>query len=159
MHELEEEIVRAIEAARRACSEPLWNGWAERWLSAQDRTAESAHRAARDARVASGRPNAEDLYEHEECASIGSAVIGFHADVYLDVVRMEEAKSHLAASQVLVADEEAERTKLTMAAAELAAHAAALAVGAQHSSAFVAERIGPLALRHARTALRLAQSI
>ena len=52
--ELEEEIVRAIEAARRACAEPTWNDWAERWLSDQDRTPESAHRAARDARRRGG---------------------------------------------------------------------------------------------------------
>lgn len=159
MQELEEEIVRAIEAARRACAEPLWNDWADRWLSSQDRTAESAHRAARDARVASGRPNTEDLHDHQECASLALDGIGLHAEVYLDVVRMEEAKSHFAAGQALVADEEAERAKLTMTAAELAAHAAALAMGAQRSPEFVAERIGPLALRHARTAQRIAQSV
>ena len=158
-HELEEEIVRAIEAARRACTEPLWNCWAEGWLSDQDRSPESAHRAARDARVASGRPNAEDLDEHEEYASQALTGLGFHAGLYLDVAHMEHAKAQLRASRVFVADEEAERTKLTMTAAELAAHAAALAVGAMRSSEFVAERIGPLAIRHARAAQRLIQSI
>ncbi len=157
--ELEEEIVRAIEAAREACAEPLWNDWAERWLSQQDRSAESAHRAARDARVASGRPNAEDLDEHEEYASQARSGVGFHAGLYLDIAAMEQVKSQLAAPKVLVADAEAERAKLTMTAAELAAHAAALAVGAMGSSEFVAERIGPLAIRHARTAQRLAQSV
>lgn len=157
--ELEEEIARAIEAARRACTEPLWNSWAERWLSEQDRSAESAHRAARDARVASGRPNAEDLDEHEEHASEARTGVGFHAGLYLDVAQMEQMKAQFRVTQVFVADAEAERTKLTMAAAELAAHAAALAVGAMRSSDFVAERIGPLAIRHARTAQRLAQSI
>ena len=82
MQELEEEIVRAIEAARLACREPLWNIWAERWLSQKDRTAESAHRAARDARVASGRPNAEDLDEHEEHASQARSGVGFHASIW-----------------------------------------------------------------------------
>ena len=157
-HELEQEIVRAIEAARQACSEPLWNDWAERWLSEQDRTAESAHRAARDARVASGRPNAEDLDEHEEFASQARTGLGFHSGLYLDVAQMEQVKAQHRVVEVLVADEEAERTKRTMTAAELAAHAAALAVGAMRGSEFVAERIGPLAIRHARTAQRLVQS-
>lgn len=159
IRQLEEEIARAIEAARQACREPLWNDWADRWLSEQDRSAESAHRAARDARVASGRPNAEDLDEHEEHASEARSGIGFHAGLYLDVAQMEQTKARFHASSVLFADAEAERTKRTMTAAELAAYAAALAVGAMGSSEFVAERIGPLALRHARTAQRLAQSI
>lgn len=159
MHELEEEIVRAIEAARQACTEPLWNSWAERWLSQADRSAESAHRAARDARVASGRPNAEDLDEHQLHASQARTGVGFHAGLYLDVAEMEHVKTQFSASQVFVADEEAARTKLTMTVAELAAHAAALAVGAMGSSEFVAERIGPLAIRHARAAQRLAESV
>lgn len=157
-HELEEEIRRAIEAARRACVEPLWNDWAEGWLSRADRSAASANRAARDARVASGRPNAEDLDEHQEYASQALEGVGFHAGFYLEVAEMENAKARLAARDVLHADEEAERAKRTMAAAELAAHAAALAVGAMQSSEFVAERIGPLAVRHARMAQQLAQS-
>lgn len=157
--ELEQEIARAIEAARQACAEPLWNRWADQWLSRQDRSAASAHRAARDARVASGRPNAEDLDEHEEYATQARSGVGFHEGLYLGIAQMEQLKAQLRASQVYLADAEAERTKLTMAAAELAAYAAALAMGAMGSSEFVAERIGPLALRHARTAQRLAQSI
>ncbi len=159
IQELEEEVVRAIEAARQACAEPLWNDWADRWLSQQDRTAESAHRAARDARVASGRPNAEDLDEHEEHASQARTGVGFKASLYIDVAQMEQAKAEFASTQVFLADEEAERTKITMTVAELAAYAAALAVGAMGSSEFVAERIGPLAIRHARAAQRLAESV
>jgi len=158
IRELEEEVRRAIEAARGACAEPLWNHWAQAWLSQQDRTAESAYRAARNARVASGRPNAEDLEEHEEYVSGVQIGDGFPAGLYLGVAEMERAKARFAVTQVFAADEEAERAKLTMAVAELAAHAAALAVGAMRSSEFVAERIGPLAIRHARTAQRLAQS-
>jgi len=159
IHELEEEIRRAIEAARRACVEPRWNEWAERWLAQLDRSAESAHRAACDARLASGRPNAEDLHEHEAYVSHGRDGPGLRADFYLDVAKMEHTETRFAATEPMHADREAERAKRSMTAAELAAYAAALAVGAMGSSEFVAERIGPLALRHAREAQQLAYSI
>lgn len=119
----------------------------------------SAHRAARDARVASGRPNAEDLDEHHEYVQQAREGIGFHVGLYLDVAEMEHATARFALTEVFAADEEAERAKLTMRAAELAAHAAELVAGATESPAFIAERISGLALRHARTARRLAEAV
>ena len=157
--QLELEIRRAVTAARRACPEPLWKDWADRWLSEEDRSMASAHRAARDARVASGRPNAEDLDEHQEYVQQAHEGIGFHAGLYLDVAEMEQATARFSLTEVFAADEEAERAKLTMRAAELAAHAAELVAGSNEGPAFIAERIGGLALRHARTALRLAEAV
>lgn len=149
---LETEIIDAIGASRFNCSDPVWNDWADRWCAGEDRSSESACRAARAARLASGRPNDEDLDEIYPSPGLDSPD---HELLWRDVLEMEYRLLELRSGPALYADREAEYSKRGMDAAELAAWAAALAAGASSGSPVVAERIAPFALFQARQARRL----